>query len=240
MQLIKVDSIKKSTHVAEQILGLIENGALKVGDRLPPEQVICEEAGVSRTAVREALSALELAGVVERRPGDGTYVRFVAPLALARATAIDTLEEGQGAYEAIEARLVVEPGIAEIAAERLTDQDVERMRASLRAMETSVLSGDVEGYLRYDYDFHEAIARACRNHILSNTTQQYLAFMKRRLWAYMKAKCFSRKGHLEESMEIHRRLLGALITRDRVGARHLMVRHFDHIFEGLREGSELQ
>ena len=232
--LSKVDSIKKSTHVAEQILALIDAGSLKVGDRLPPEQVICEEVGVSRTAVREALSALELAGVLERRPGDGTYVKFVVPLALARATALDTLEEGQGAYEAIEARLVVEPGIAEMAAERMTDDDIARIRHSFHAMEDAVRLRDVEGYLRHDYDFHEAIAKACRNHVLLNTAQQYLAFMKRKIWSYMKVKCFSREGHLEESLDIHRRLLQALELRDRESVRDLMIRHFDHIIDGLK------
>ncbi|NPV71041.1 MAG: FadR family transcriptional regulator [Firmicutes bacterium] len=234
MQLTRVDFTKKSTHVAEQLLAQIENGGLRVGDRLPSEQVICEEVGVSRTAVREALSALELAGVLERRPGDGTYVRFAAPLAFARAAAMGTLEEGQGAYDAVEARLVVEPGLAEMAAERFTYDDVVKMKSALAGMETAVQVGDVEGYLQSDYDFHEAIARACKNHVLLNTAQQYLAFMKRGLWGYMKAKCFSREGHLEESLDIHRRLLDALSNRDGAAVRQIMVRHFDHIFEGLK------
>ncbi|MGE5484536.1 MAG: FadR/GntR family transcriptional regulator [Ignavibacteriales bacterium] len=234
MQLTRVDFVKKSTHVAEQILCLIENGSLKLGDRLPPEQTICEEVGVSRTSVREALSALELAGVLERRAGDGTYVRFAAPLALARAAALDTLEEGQGAYEAIEARMVVEPGIAQMAAERLGSSDIDKMETALRSMESAVRLGDVEAYLQSDYDFHDAIARACRNHVLTNTAQQYLAFMRGKLWSYMKTKCFCREGHLDESFDIHRRLLDALRERDGSQVKDLMIRHFDHIFEGLK------
>lgn len=232
--LSKVESTKKSTHVAEQLLALIESGVLKVGDRLPPEQAICEETGVSRTAVREALSALEIAGIVERRPGDGTYVRFAVPLSLARSKVLDALEEGQGAYEAVEARQIVEPGIAEIAARRMSDADLAALERAFQGMEAAASSRDIELYLRFDYDFHDVVARACGNHVLLNTVEQYLAFMKRRVWGYIKTNCFSREGHLEESLEIHRRLLIAFRNRDSEAARVLMVRHFDHIFESLR------
>ncbi|MDR7465382.1 MAG: GntR family transcriptional regulator, partial [Armatimonadota bacterium] len=73
---------KKSTHVAEQILQAIMSGQYRVGDRLPPERVLAEEMGVSRPSVREALSALQIVGVVASRVGDGTYVR----------SAVDTAE----------------------------------------------------------------------------------------------------------------------------------------------------
>src|SRR5688572_14232538 len=76
-------------HIVEQIQALIGEGKLKPGDQLPPERLLAETFGVSRTSVREALRALELSGFIEGRQGGGTFVRarsaseLVQPLASA-------------------------------------------------------------------------------------------------------------------------------------------------------------
>ncbi|MBI3998745.1 MAG: FadR family transcriptional regulator, partial [Armatimonadetes bacterium] len=70
----RIATKRKSALVAEQLIEAIRSNVYRVGSRLPPERVIAEQMGVSRPSVREALSALQLAGVLESRPGDGTYV----------------------------------------------------------------------------------------------------------------------------------------------------------------------
>ena len=71
----KLESKKKSVYVVEQLLDAIDKGVYSLGDKLPSEQVIVEQTGVSRPSVREALGALRLVGVLETRMGDGTYVK---------------------------------------------------------------------------------------------------------------------------------------------------------------------
>lgn len=69
-----VGGIKKSVSVAEWLIAAIREGEYEVGDKLPLERALAEELGVSRTVVREALSSLQVAGFIEPRVGDGTYV----------------------------------------------------------------------------------------------------------------------------------------------------------------------
>ena len=64
----------KGAIIAEQILEQIKSGEYQAGSKLPPERVIAEQMGVSRPSVREAVSALHIVGVLESRPGDGTYI----------------------------------------------------------------------------------------------------------------------------------------------------------------------
>ena len=66
---------KKATYVAEQIIDAIKQGAYQIGDKLPSERDIAKQMKVSRNSVREALSALQILGVIESRPGTGTYIR---------------------------------------------------------------------------------------------------------------------------------------------------------------------
>ena len=65
---------KKSAFVARWVVAAVRKGRWKVGDRLPPEREIAEQLGVSRTAVREALSSLQMVDLIEPRVGDGNYV----------------------------------------------------------------------------------------------------------------------------------------------------------------------
>jgi GntR family transcriptional repressor for pyruvate dehydrogenase complex len=114
----KIATKRKSVRVAEQITEAIRKNVYNTGDRLPPERLIAEQMGVSRPSVREALSALQIAGVLESRAGDGTYV-------VSRADRQDAgillLEEEESPVEALEARRVIERAIAQAAARDRAD-----------------------------------------------------------------------------------------------------------------------
>jgi GntR family transcriptional repressor for pyruvate dehydrogenase complex len=87
---------KKSSFIADQILRMINSGRYNAGSKLPSERVITEQMGVSRPSLREAISALQIVGVLESRPGDGTYVS--APVASEDLTrrALTVLEDSGG------------------------------------------------------------------------------------------------------------------------------------------------
>jgi GntR family transcriptional repressor for pyruvate dehydrogenase complex len=73
---------KKSSLIAEQILQFIKTGVYEQASKLPPERIIAEQMKVGRPSVREAISALHIAGILESRPGDGTYVAVSPPIAM--------------------------------------------------------------------------------------------------------------------------------------------------------------
>lgn len=141
----------------------IESGALKPGDKLPPESEIVREHGVSRTVVREAISHLQASGLVETRHGIGSFVLAPAP-APQQTLRIDpdTLMTVRDVIAVLELRISLETEAASLAAMRRTDAHLAEMRAALNDFETAVEhAGDS---VAADIRFHFTIAEATGNH----------------------------------------------------------------------------
>src|SRR5947208_12339953 len=119
----------KSTRIYEEIVRqvkqMITEGRLKSGDQLPPERDLAEKFVVSRTSVREALRALESLGLIEIRPGEGTFVREVSIESLIEPLALVMASQREAIGELFEARRMIEPIIAGMAAPRATRDEVQ-------------------------------------------------------------------------------------------------------------------
>src|SRR6267142_105801 len=127
----------KSTRIYEEIVRqvkqLIAEGRFKSGDRLPPERELAEKFVVSRTSVREALRALESLGLIDIRPGEGTFVREVSIDALVGPLALLMTSQREAIGELFEARRVLEPAIAALAASRATPDRSEEHTSELQS-----------------------------------------------------------------------------------------------------------
>ncbi|MGH2395301.1 MAG: FadR/GntR family transcriptional regulator, partial [Candidatus Limnocylindria bacterium] len=119
----------KSTRIYEEIVRqiktMIAEGRLKSGDQLPPERDLASKFVVSRTSVREALRALESLGFVEIRPGEGTFVRQVSVEELIEPLALVLAAQREAIGDLFEARRLLEPAIAGLAARRATPDEVQ-------------------------------------------------------------------------------------------------------------------
>ncbi|MEQ7005792.1 FadR/GntR family transcriptional regulator [Actinopolymorpha sp. B17G11] len=153
--------------LAERLLDEIVSGTYPPESRLPPEPVLAERAGVSRLTLREAIKDLRQRGVLRVQQGRGTFVNAPAMWAPFDSTVLNaraTLEPGYAlAYELTELRRIVERGIAELAALRRTDADLERMTVAVEAMKTAWAAGDLDTFSSADVDFHDALLRAAGN-----------------------------------------------------------------------------
>src|SRR5689334_607844 len=121
----------KSTRIYEEIVRqvkqLIAEGRFKSGDRLPPERELAEKFVVSRTSVREALRALESLGLIDIRPGEGTFVREVSVESLVEPLALVMVSQREALAELFEARQMIEPALAALAARRATPEELHEM-----------------------------------------------------------------------------------------------------------------
>ncbi|MEQ7126077.1 FadR/GntR family transcriptional regulator [Actinopolymorpha sp. B11F2] len=153
--------------LAERLLDEIVSGTYPPESRLPPEPVLAERAGVSRLTLREAIKDLRQRGVLRVQQGRGTFVNAPAMWAPFDSTVLNaraTLEPGYAlAYELTELRRIVERGIAELAALRRTDADLERMTVAVEAMKAAWADGDLDTFSSADVDFHDALLRAAGN-----------------------------------------------------------------------------
>ena len=213
--------------IVEQISRMIREGVLHPGDRLPPERQLAEEFGVSRAAVREALSALGLMGLVEVRQGEGTFVRvshegLITPLALMLTMEQDELV----GLELLEIRSALEAQAAYLAAQRRECEDLVTMENALNAMEAAIASGELGA--EADWQFHHAVASASGNGLLLRIMRTLSDSMMESLHRYRER--LLRIPTMDHTLLTeHRSILEAIQARDSVQAAERMRAHIDRV-----------
>ncbi|MFS0713923.1 FCD domain-containing protein [Microbacterium sp. 2P01SA-2] len=149
------------SEVARRLLDLFTSGDVAPGTRLPPERQLAATLEVGRSAVREALAALEILGIVDVRPGSGTYLRGAASELLPQTLRWGLLIGERNTHELIELRSGLEIYVARLAAAAEGSGDleahVERMRSTL---------SDLGAFARADLAFHHELARIAGNAML--------------------------------------------------------------------------
>jgi GntR family transcriptional regulator, transcriptional repressor for pyruvate dehydrogenase complex len=202
--------------VVDRLREFIDVHALKPGDRLTPERELAEQLGVSRTSVRQALTALRVLGVVEVRPGDGAYL--VNTDDLIPSLALEVLESEADHPMIWEVREAIETQAARLAADRRSDDDLDAMEAALDAMEKSVSAGG-EG-VAGDRRFHETIMRAAGNPMLQRLFEQLADAIDKTSQGSL-----SLKGQPPISLQAHRRVLEAIRAGKKSEAEEMMREH---------------
>ncbi|MFF1870221.1 FadR/GntR family transcriptional regulator [Streptomyces sp. CB03911] len=149
-----------------RIRELVRAGELPPGAKLPPEQQLAAELGVSRNLVREAVKTLVVSRVLEIRRGDGTYVTSLAPgLLLEGLSSAVELLSGDTLLELVEARRLLEPAATGLAATRISDADLAEVARHLDAMRAA--RHDPERLNLHDAAFHRAVVAATGNETLT-------------------------------------------------------------------------
>src|SRR5215217_5660838 len=124
-----IRTLQRYERVAERLAADIRSGAFAAGERLPSERQLARRLGVGRASVREAIAALQVQGVIETRPGSGS---FVALDVAERLPAPSGLPHDASPSDLLEARALLEPAIARLAAERgRSDSECERLLAAM-------------------------------------------------------------------------------------------------------------
>ncbi|WP_055479886.1 FadR/GntR family transcriptional regulator [Sphaerimonospora mesophila] len=150
----------------ERIRQLIKDGTLPPGARLPPEQELAAELGLSRNLLREAVRSLVTTRVLEVRRGDGTYVTSLSPELLLEGVGLAVeMMRGDDLIEITEVRRLFEPVAAGLAATRITAEQLAEVERHLNAMIAA--QDDVEALNHHDDAFHRAVFEATGNKSLS-------------------------------------------------------------------------
>lgn len=208
---------------------LIISGQLKPGSRLPPEQELASQLGVSRSSMREAVRALTYMRLIEVRRGLGTFVAGLEPARLlegvriaAEAARDDTI------FDIFDVRRLLEPAAVGIAASRITQAELAELRGHLDAMRAA--AGDPAEFMRHDEAFHDRIAHAAGNAwleaLLRGLATPTIQARTRRL----------RAGQQVPQLTItqHERIFDALVARDTALAEATSLMHIATTADGLR------
>jgi DNA-binding FadR family transcriptional regulator len=215
--------------LANVLSTMIEQGLLKVGDKLPPEKLITQEHGVSRTVVREAISQLQSHGLVETRHGIGTFV--------VRQTVDATDPEADRTLSdvlaVIELRIAIEVETAGLAASRRTPEQLACMWQALTILDDPSVSRAEAAAA--DYDFHQQIALATDNRYFADITEHLgmtlipRARLNSAALANTPAETYSARLRGE-----HHDIYDTIARGDAVAAKAAMHRHLSNIRERLR------
>lgn len=161
--------------VARNLLNFLLTSDLRRGDRLPSERVLAEAAGVSRPVIREALKALGFLGLLDVRPGDGTFLADTQSALLPKVIQWSMLLGEKPTHDVIQARTYIEVAVARVAATQRTDEDIEELRGHL---ETMLGAGkDRAAFRDGDVAFHLALATASDNVVFTDLLNSMRALL---------------------------------------------------------------
>lgn len=149
--------------IMEQIRRMIAGGDLQPGDRLPSERDLSETLGVSRTSVREALTALEALGIIDIKPGEGTFIRRSNDTETFEPLTVLLAVERNPEAQLMEVRRILETEAAALAAKRATPADLDKIEAAFMVMKNA---DSIKGAVEADLRFHYTIAEAANNKVL--------------------------------------------------------------------------
>lgn len=222
--------------LAEQIVARlgadIRGGRLAAGARLPTEQALTDELGVSRTVVREAVAALRADGLVVTRRGSGAYVAdpTAGPYRIAAPSASRAIAD---ILDVMELRLAVEVEAAAFAAERASRRQVAEIRSAWRAIGAALKRG--EGAVAEDFAFHRAIAEATGN----SQFPQFLAYLGSHVIPRQSVRLSvdtpaERRAYLERIQHEHMRIVTAISGEDPAEARRAMREHLTRSLDRYR------
>ena len=217
-----VSTSKLYIQIYNQLFDAISSGQYKVGDKLPSEKDLCAMFNVSRVPVREALSALELNGLVDSMQGAGVYVKRSAP---AEEEWVQDVEP----QDIIRARMVLEPDVARLAAGQIDDAGKEELRDIIERFREE---GRQDAYTTaVDREFHLFLARISGNSLYLTIMELIFRTMEQRMWELILSRTIATQKYREQNNREHLQIANAVLSGRVDDAYSLMRDHMEQLYE---------
>ena len=217
-------AVKPSLKLADQVASTLETeiraGRIQASEKLPTEAALAQQFQVSRTVVREAISRLKSLGLVDSRQGSGVYVQApgIEPLHFELPHAASR----EAVMQIVEVRRALESEVAELAAQRRSDADVQAIRTAMQRISDAMQAGR-DGAME-DVEFHRAIARAAGNPFLISTLD-YLARFLQGATRVTRANEARRTDFAQAVTQEHEQIVRAIEAGDARAARNAATEH---------------
>ncbi|OTG85314.1 transcriptional regulator LldR [Acinetobacter sp. ANC 4558] len=229
--------MKVSDQVLQNLRIFIEENNMQVGDRLPAERKLCEQLGVSRSSLREAIQQLISQGLLISKVGAGTYLKqastdwshhqIVQPL----SGLID--EDPLYRFDIQEARIVLEGGTAWYAAQRATPADIKKIREYYEQISYFQSIGDADQASMADAYFHQAIAEATHNLVLIQVMRGFFDLLQYNV-VLGRRKIYSDPERFDQIRDQHLQVMEAIERKDPEAARNAVCGHIEFVIQQVR------
>lgn len=216
---------RMTMYFAEQVL----DGRLKKGDQIESDRVLAAKLGAGRSAIREALKVLGVMGMIDIRPGQGSFISsreenfFIIPLAWAMFL------NGEQVDNILTVRNLLEVKAAQLAADCQDEEKLLRLHDSSHRLLSTYMQCDYREFLEEDVKFHLCIAECSGNPVIYGMIQTI-----RNLLQHVSGTGMADETQLREINEEHQRIYGLLIARDGEGAAQAMQRHLENALKRYR------
>ena len=197
----------------------ITMGVFPVGSKLPPEPELMVQLSIGRSTLREAMRVLAHMGLVDVRPGDGTYVCALAP----EAESLGQRLQRARVFDVFEVRRSLELECVRLAALRRDEHDLALLHQALQSRRALLAPGNEQSFIEADLAFHVAVADATKNAVLADL---YRAFVKVHRESWVKAN--EVPGLNEQGQLLHEKIAEAIERRNPDQAQHVLKQILDH------------
>jgi DNA-binding FadR family transcriptional regulator len=203
-QKVRKEKLSNVDLVIDRIKTLLIEQKLNPGDLLPSENMLAESIGVSRGTIREAMKILSAFGIVEIRRGDGTYIATSANRKIFDPLIFNLIITNTDSEELIQLREMMEVGVIDLIIKNATDEDIKELKTAHQQMEELNVAGvdNLDRLNECDIHFHRVMAKITRNHLVENIYNFVIDI-------------FAPTINARYAIDVHRKLLDAIITRDR-------------------------
>lgn len=234
----KVINQKLYIQIVNQIIDLLKEGKLRNGDKLPSERELSEKLSASRATIREAMSALEIIGLVESKGSQGYFITTDASYRLVDNLMLRDLLRNHSPVEVFETRSEIEPVIGSLAARRRTEEDLKILESALdklnslgRNLQNNLKnkSKELDEYMEEDRNFHLMIASCTHNSVLYYVYSNINLMLKEQLWKIMKKKSLMKEGNLENFEKEHTNIFKAIKAGDPEVSKMVIQEHLENI-----------
>jgi len=222
-----------STQTLDQMIGWLKDGTFKPGSKMPSQNELVDHFGVSRTGIREALQMMAVLNLIDIRPGSGCFVKTVSTEYIVHADVLALLLEKEALLDVIEARKLVESGIAALATERAVSEDFWKMEDVLIAIDRSIQKN--ESIATISTEFHCALAEASHNAVLAKLVRSFTRLMAR-AGELLESSIDDLEAFKRYELTSHQDLLLVIKQRDPEKSRKAMIDHISYS-EGLIVGA---
>lgn len=224
MQITQVDKVSLVDSIVEHLISYIVDQKLKPGDKLPKQELLTKLLKVSRVPLREALSRLQALGIISVAHGKGTFVsEFNIQDLLRKLSPILRSQTGISILDIIEVRLRLECSVVELAADRRSEEVVEKLERELTVMQQEV--NNRVAFVEHDISFHETLASA------TNPIFEYLVALFHNLMQISQYKFPDSTEARKTSLEYHKEILKGIKDKNPNQTRNAMRKHIEDIMQ---------
>jgi len=234
MNVSPIQKASATTKVFKALYEMIASGRYPRGQKLPPQEELARQFGVSRNTLREAVNQLSAMGLLSSQQGVGTVVEPPSPGGYLSSLSGQFLLDPLSVREFIEARICIERNAVRLAVARAGAEDVERLRTTLGHQRRALKRGDTAEFTRHDAAFHLELTKICGNRVLLKFLQTIHDMLQRFI-----GEVAQLPGAIEDALGFHTRVTEAIAAGDADRAEREMVLHLFNVVRRIESNMKI-